>query len=149
MVGFPTETTEEFRQSLEFVRQMRFSRIHVFPYSFRSGTRASKYNNIVDDKERTRRKKQMLAVARQSSKNFHNQQKGKSLRVLIEKVISDHQSVPFELEDDYSIFYGYSGNYTPIWTASEASRDISHEFVYVRIIDAHERGCLGIASFEC
>jgi threonylcarbamoyladenosine tRNA methylthiotransferase MtaB len=38
MVGFPGETDEEFNQSLEFVKLINFSKIHVFKYSQRAGT---------------------------------------------------------------------------------------------------------------
>ena len=44
MVGFPGETEEEFEESLTFAKNMEFAKMHIFPYSIRPGTRASKMN---------------------------------------------------------------------------------------------------------
>ena len=49
MVGFPGETDEEFKESIETVKNARFSQIHVFPYSRRKGTVADKMENQVDE----------------------------------------------------------------------------------------------------
>ena len=46
IIGFPTETEDDFNESLEFVKQVNFSEIHIFPYSKRKGTVAEKFKNI-------------------------------------------------------------------------------------------------------
>ncbi len=54
MVGFPEETNQEFNESFDFVKQINFSRIHVFPYSIRPGTKAAEMaqvnGNLVKDR---------------------------------------------------------------------------------------------------
>lgn len=46
IVGFPTETDEDFEESLEFTKQVNFSEMHIFPYSKRQGTVAEKFKNV-------------------------------------------------------------------------------------------------------
>ncbi len=50
IVGFPGETEKEFNETIEFVKEVGFSRIHVFKYSPRKGTPAAKYKNQVHGK---------------------------------------------------------------------------------------------------
>lgn len=53
--GFPGETAEEFRESLEFARQAGFYEIHVFPYSVRQGTRAERMPGQLSKKQKAER----------------------------------------------------------------------------------------------
>ncbi len=46
MVGFNEETEEDFYDSLNFVKEIRFEKVHVFPYSQREGTNASKKETV-------------------------------------------------------------------------------------------------------
>lgn len=52
MVGFNEETEEDFYDSLNFVKEIRFEKVHVFPYSQREGTNASKKGDSVSKKEK-------------------------------------------------------------------------------------------------
>ena len=56
IVGFPYETEAEFKNTLEFIKKIKFSKLHVFPYSVRKGTKASTFPQISDavKKDRTR-----------------------------------------------------------------------------------------------
>ena len=49
IVGFPGETKEEFNETCEFSKKIGFSKIHVFPYSRRSGTKADTMPNQIDE----------------------------------------------------------------------------------------------------
>ena len=49
IVGFPGETEEDFNETYNFIKQVNFSKIHVFPYSKRDGTKASKMSNHVKE----------------------------------------------------------------------------------------------------
>jgi threonylcarbamoyladenosine tRNA methylthiotransferase MtaB len=62
MVGFPGETDEQFQRSLAFVRQMAFSRVHVFPYSPRPGTPAARCPDRLPPAAKRERAQQMLAL---------------------------------------------------------------------------------------
>ena len=62
MVGFCGETEEEFEESYQFVKQVGFSQIHVFPYSVRKGTRAADFPDHVSSMVKEERASRMLAL---------------------------------------------------------------------------------------
>lgn len=70
IVGFPGETPEEFEQSLQFVAQMDFAKVHVFPYSARPGTEAATLPAHVPYQEKKARVDAMLQVANAAEKRF-------------------------------------------------------------------------------
>lgn len=84
MVGFPGETQEHFTNSLAFVREMDFMGLHVFKYSPRKGTPASKFKKQVSSQEKEKRSKGMLGLAKQGFYNFAGKYLGQTLDVLIE-----------------------------------------------------------------
>ena len=89
MVGFPGETEEEFEASCQFVREIAFSRVHVFAYSRRPGTVADRLNGQVDNAEKTRRSKQMLTVCRQSAQAYAQTYVNTTVPVLLETPYPD------------------------------------------------------------
>ena len=89
MVGFPGETQEEFEQSLHFVESIRFSRVHVFAYSRRPGTRADKFPDQVSNDEKTSRSKRMIAACQDTAHAYASQYVGKTVTVLLETLYPD------------------------------------------------------------
>lgn len=89
MVGFPGETDEEFAASLRFVEEMDFSRVHVFAYSRRPGTIADKLPNQVDNNEKTRRSKEMIAVCRRTAERYAAQYVNTTVPILLETEYPD------------------------------------------------------------
>lgn len=85
MVGFPTETESDFECSLEFVKSIGFSKVHVFPYSEREGTQAAKMTVSVPKVTRFRRAEMMSEAARISENEFLTSHIGKTVEVLFEK----------------------------------------------------------------
>ncbi len=85
MVGFPGETGEQHHQSLSFVEEMGFSDIHVFPYSPRSGTRASTFPDQVPEAVKQQRMSEMLALKKVLRHRFRQAQVGLPARILVEK----------------------------------------------------------------
>ena len=65
IVGFPQETEEDFRQTVEFVRRARFLMVHVFPYSKRKGTPAATMSGQIPDEIKRRRLHELEAVVRE------------------------------------------------------------------------------------
>jgi threonylcarbamoyladenosine tRNA methylthiotransferase MtaB len=98
IVGFPGETEEEYINTYNYCNDIKFSKIHVFPYSDRNGTVASKMENKVSSVTKKNRVKRLLELSEELEKEYFNKFIGKSLEVLIE-----------EEKDDY--FYGYTSNY--------------------------------------
>lgn len=84
MVGFPGESEEEFEESCRFVDSIHFSRVHIFAYSRRPGTRADRLPNQVDNKEKARRSKMMQALCDKSAAEYSSQYVGKTVSVLLE-----------------------------------------------------------------
>lgn len=101
IVGFPTETEEEFNKCIMNAEKLKFGKIHVFPYSKRNGTAASKMKNIVSDKQKDERTHLMLALSDKLEKEYYQKYIGKEIKVLAE-----------EFKDGCT--YGYSDNYLRI-----------------------------------
>lgn len=84
IVGFPGETKESFARTAEFARSMGFAKIHVFPYSKRSGTPAATFAGQVSDEEKKQRVAALLAISKQSGRDFRQQFVGRTMPVLLE-----------------------------------------------------------------
>lgn len=101
IVGFPGETEEDFENTLETCRKVGFSKIHVFPYSDRNGTVASKMKNKVDGNVKKQRVKRLMELSNELEKKYFINNIDKELEVLIE-------------EEKENIFYGFTENYIPV-----------------------------------
>lgn len=84
MSGFPGESEEEHRQSLEFCREMAFSRMHVFPYSEREGTPAAVMPGAVPRAVREERARELIALGKRMAREYGEGQVGSVRRVLFE-----------------------------------------------------------------
>jgi threonylcarbamoyladenosine tRNA methylthiotransferase MtaB len=85
LVGFPGETEEQFQETMEFARQMRFSAMHVFPFSARPGTPAATMPRQVPPSTIERRAKQLGALARELSALYARRYIGKTVEILVEQ----------------------------------------------------------------
>jgi len=107
IVGFPGETEEEFNETMEFVKAIRFSRIHVFKYSIREGTKAAEMTNQVDDMVKSERSKVLIELGEEVSNEFMKKYVGKDVSVLV------------ETEKTENLFEGYSTNYLKVLLKSD------------------------------
>lgn len=82
IVGFPTETEEEFQRTLELIRAVRFESLFTFLYSPRPGTPAAKMDGQIPKEVKQRRFEQLLAVQNEISLQRNLAEQGKTLRVL-------------------------------------------------------------------
>ena len=101
IVGFPGETEEEFNETIDTIKKVNFSKLHVFPYSKRNGTKAALMDNHVDDVTKKNRAKVLIELSKNLENNYMNQFIGK-------KVIF----IPEVYKDGYII--GHTGNYLQI-----------------------------------
>jgi len=85
MVGFPGETDAQFERTLSFIREMAFTRLHVFPYSPRPGTPAADHPDQVAAKSRKSRADRMLALAEELSSTAASEWVGTPVSVLVEE----------------------------------------------------------------
>ena len=86
IVGFPGETEEQFEETLETLKELRFSGIHVFPYSRRTGTPAASYPDQVPMSVKKERVHRVEELEKGISREFRSAFVGKTVRVLAEEV---------------------------------------------------------------
>lgn len=127
MVGFPTETNEDFNDTLNAVKRCKFAKVHPFIYSMREDTPAAKMEQI-DPKIKEARMTALLETADIERVKFFNAQKGKTAKVL------------FERRDKDGMWEGYTENYTPV--KMRCQRDLSGMTVSVIIGDVYPEYCL-------
>ncbi len=84
LAGFPGETEEHFKNSLEFLETLDFTYLHVFPYSKRKGTVAAGFNGQVDKKTKKLRVSTLLKLSEQKKNIFYRSQLEKKYPVLVE-----------------------------------------------------------------
>ena len=85
IVGFPGETDEEFGETYNFIKQVNYSELHVFPYSPRKNTPAAKMKDQVNDQIKHERANRLLQLSKELNHEFALKQIGKTLKVLFEK----------------------------------------------------------------
>lgn len=101
IVGFPCETEEDFLEYISFVKEIKFSKLHVFPYSKRNGTKAALMENQVDGNVKKERSKRLIAISNELEKEYAYKFIGKTLDVLVEN-------------HDENYAYGHTSNYLKI-----------------------------------
>jgi threonylcarbamoyladenosine tRNA methylthiotransferase MtaB len=128
IVGFPGETGEEFKETLDFCRKMRFARIHVFSFSPRPGTAAEKMPGQLSSEVKKERSRQMLALAKESAREFQSGFLGRKMEVLYEQ-----QSGGF--------YNGLTGNYIKVYTRS--SEVLTNRILPAKLIKIYRDGVWG------
>lgn len=86
IVGFPNETDEEFRETLDMIRHVKFDNIYSFIYSKRSGTKAAEIEDVIGEEEKSCRMRKLLEVQREISSEHYKRFIGQKMRVLIDGV---------------------------------------------------------------
>lgn len=85
IVGFPGETEEMFEQTIKTCQELQLTKIHVFPYSERQGTKAIELPNHIPSEEKKRRARKLLEVSKELEIAYAKQYLGKELEVLVEE----------------------------------------------------------------
>lgn len=101
IVGFPGETEEDFLDTINFCKKIKFSKIHVFPYSRRKGTKADLMDEQIPENIKKERVKRLIEVSNNLEQQYLDSFISKNVSVLIE-----------ENKDNYSI--GHTGNYLKV-----------------------------------
>lgn len=124
IVGFPTETEENHRQTKEFVKKIKFSKTHLFKYSKRDGTKAADMKPEVDGNVKKQRLKELEEIEKANRENFLKNQIGKTLSVL------------FESKSDIDGFKsGYSTNYLRVNVKGEIPNNEIRDVLITEIKD--------------
>lgn len=117
IVGFPGETDEDFEKTLNFVDKIRFSKIHVFKYSNRKGTVASKMKNQVSGVVKKERSKLLIEKSKYYTDKFLDNMLNQPIKVL------------FESKNDDGYIKGYTTNY--IRVKREYNPNLSNKIIDV------------------
>ena len=108
IVGFPGETEEEFVECMDFIKECGFHYLHVFPYSIRPGTPASKMENQIDPKIKKERVHRLISFGETLKEEYENKFIGKELNVIVETYNPKEK-----------MYHGYSDNYIDVKIRSE------------------------------
>lgn len=127
IVGFPGESEELFQKTIETCRKLRFSKLHVFPYSERRGTASSRMDGKLDGSVKKERARRLIQVSEELEKDYMSQFIGRRVSVLVE-----------EYKDGYS--YGHTGNFLYVKILGEYPHN---EFVDVEIKKVDYPYCVG------
>lgn len=91
MVGFPSETEEDFEELKKFVREIRFDRMGAFAYSEEEGTySAQHYIDNIPQEVKEKRLDELMAIQTQISAELGKSKIGKQLKVIIDRIEGDY-----------------------------------------------------------
>lgn len=102
IVGFPGETDEEFNKTYNFLKAINFSKLHVFKYSPRKGTKAETFPNQIDGNKKDERSELLIKMSSDNEAEFANQYLGKEIEVLFEREYDGHTTNYLEVESKTS-----------------------------------------------
>ena len=131
IVGFPGETEENFSETLKFIEEQPFSKIHVFPYSARAGTLAATLPNQIPPQIKKSRASQALEISRAKAESFSKRLIGKTVEIIAETSVGGFVD-------------GLTKNYVRVYVPDENIQ--LGEVVKVKIERLHKDGVLGVRS---
>jgi threonylcarbamoyladenosine tRNA methylthiotransferase MtaB len=130
IVGFPGETEKDFEDTYSFLADQPLSYLHVFTFSERPGTVASKMENKVSQVEKVIRSKRLIALSEKKHMEFCNRNTGSQSEVLFEKNRID------------GMITGFTGNYIKVqypWQSKLAGK-----IVKVKLLDISTGGRMNV-----
>ncbi len=119
IVGFPEETEEEFEITYNFLKDIKFYKMHVFKYSQRKGTIAAEMKNQIPANIKEERSKKLLELSDKNENEYLDKYLGKKLDVLFE-------------EQDGKYYKGHTANY--IMVNLETDKNVANKILTVEII---------------
>ena len=106
IVGFPDETEEEFSKTYEFLKEIKFYKMHIFKYSPRKGTKAAVMKNQISGDIKEERSKRLIELSNKNEIEYNSQYIGKKEEVLFE-------------EEKLGFYKGHTQNYVMVYCKSE------------------------------
>jgi threonylcarbamoyladenosine tRNA methylthiotransferase MtaB len=124
IVGFPGETEEEFNKTYQFLKEIKFYKMHVFKYSPRKGTKAAQMKHQIDGNKKEERSQKLIELSNENERNYNKQYIGKNVEVLFEE----------EKDGNYK---GHTSNYILAHLTKEDTRNkMENKIVKVKCMDA-------------
>ncbi|CDF58072.1 tRNA (N(6)-L-threonylcarbamoyladenosine(37)-C(2))-methylthiotransferase MtaB [Thermobrachium celere] len=118
IVGFPGETEDEFNRTYEFLKKVKLTKLHVFKYSPRKGTKAASLKETVSNHEKEVRSKKLIELSDRYEKEFYERFIDRTMDILVE-------------EKKDNLYIGYTRNYLKVGV--ESINNIEGEIVNVKI----------------
>ncbi|MCQ6266278.1 tRNA (N(6)-L-threonylcarbamoyladenosine(37)-C(2))-methylthiotransferase MtaB [Fictibacillus sp. WQ 8-8] len=106
IVGFPGETEEEFMETYNFIRDHKFSELHVFPYSKRTGTPAARMDDQIPEDIKNERVHRLIELSDQLAKEYASDYEGEVVEVIPEEAYKE--------EAGTGLYVGYTPNYLKV-----------------------------------
>lgn len=125
IVGFPGETEEEFEETCQFIEKVRFSKVHVFPFSPREGTKAFDMPDQITGKIKKERTNRLIGLCNRVSQDFY------------ERFLDRTVDVLYEQRDEKGYYIGHATNYLTTHTYSDDDLHNARKHVRVSSIDSH------------
>ncbi len=116
IVGFPGETSDEFNETVSFVKECGFNMLHVFPYSSRKNTKASREKDQVSPEVKKERVHVLLELSNELWNDYCKKFIGKEIELLVERY-----------DKKNNIYVGHTGNY--IEYGVKSNKNIIGEFI--------------------
>lgn len=130
IVGFPGETDEEFMDSLNFIKDLDVSYLHVFTYSERANTGAPKLGEFVHMEKRKERSKMLHILSDKKKRAFYEQNLGSERTVL------------FESEEENGVMHGFTENYVKV--KIPFNENLINQFRTVRLTEIDRDGIVKV-----
>ena len=120
ILGFPNETDKNFNETIETIKKVDFSKLHVFPYSKREGTKAATMEGQIKEEVKKQRVMELLKLSKELENKYMNKFIGKTLTF-----------IPEVYKDGYLI--GHTGNYLLI--KLKGCEELLHKEVSVKLME--------------
>ncbi|MBY9079449.1 tRNA (N(6)-L-threonylcarbamoyladenosine(37)-C(2))-methylthiotransferase MtaB [Paenibacillus sp. HN-1] len=133
IVGFPGETDEMFRAGYDFMKQIGYSEMHVFPYSKRTGTPAARMEDQVDEDVKNERVQQLIDLSEDMQLAYASRFVGQTVGVIPERSAKDAPA--------RSIQHGFSDNYLQV--QFPGGDELQGRLCQVKITEAGVNECKG------
>lgn len=131
IVGFPGESEEEFQQTLDLIETVRFTKVHIFPYSDRPKTRASRMVDKIDPQVIMERKQRTSVLSERMGFCLRESYLNREMEVLLEGESKEHPGY----------ITGHTGNFLPIIVPKQGLKP--NDLIQVRCIENHPDGLIG------
>lgn len=128
IVGFPTETDEDFMETYSNLKDIKFSKIHTFPYSKRNNTKAADMEQV-DEKIKKERVNKILKLSNELENKYYKLFENKTLKVLIE-----------DTKDNVSI--GHTDNYIKIFVEQKLLHNKFYDIKIQEIVNNEVKGII-------
>lgn len=128
IVGFPGETEEEFEQTYNFLKKIKFYKMHIFKYSIRKGTKAAEMKNQILPQIKEERSNKLLMLSDEYEKEYLKSYLNKEIDVLFE-------------EKENEFWKGHTSNY--LMVKLKSNENLNNKIVKVKLKKLDELSIIG------